>query len=87
MSESVTPFIVQEVSEKRIPIILCGNKVDQRQGCLEEGRRAVSAEDGEKMAREYRYRQLYVHTAQHPAPSLFLYLLLYLPVCLQRTAL
>ena len=41
------------MSEKRIPIILCGNKVDQRAGQQSEGRRCVGAEDGEKMAREH----------------------------------
>lgn len=44
---------IDEVSEKRIPIILCGNKVDQRTAGQAEGRRCVGAEDGEKMAREY----------------------------------
>jgi len=43
---------IDEVSEKRIPIILCGNKVDQRTE-PGQGRRCVGNEDGEKMAREY----------------------------------
>ena len=43
----------QDVAEKRIPIILCGNKVDQRTGQQAEGRRCVGAEDGEKTAREH----------------------------------
>ena len=41
------------MAEKRIPIILCGNKVDQRTGQQAEGRRCVGAEDGEKTAREH----------------------------------
>ena len=46
-------YYLQDVSEKRIPIILCGNKVDQRTGQQAEGRRCVGAEDGEKTAREH----------------------------------
>ena len=45
---------MQDVSEKRIPIILCGNKVDQRAIQQADGRRCVGAEEGEKMARENR---------------------------------
>ena len=44
---------IDDVSEKRIPIILCGNKVDQRAAQLDTARRCVGAEDGEKMAREH----------------------------------
>ena len=44
------------MSEKRIPLVLCGNKVDMRQQASAEGRRCVSAEDGEKMAREHRLK-------------------------------
>jgi len=43
---------IDDVSEKRIPIILCGNKVDQRAIQQADGRRCVGAEEGEKMARE-----------------------------------
>jgi len=43
---------IDDVSEKRIPIILCGNKVDQRAVSQADGRRCVGAEEGEKMARE-----------------------------------
>jgi len=43
---------IDDVSEKRIPIILCGNKVDQRAISQADGRRCVGAEEGEKMARE-----------------------------------
>ena len=45
---------IDDVSEKRIPIILCGNKVDQRTLQQDNARRCVGAEDGEKMAREHR---------------------------------
>ena len=37
----ISYFAVQEVSEKRVPIILCGNKVDQRAAATAEGRRYV----------------------------------------------
>ena len=37
----ISYFDVQEVSEKRVPIILCGNKVDQRAAATAEGRRYV----------------------------------------------
>jgi len=43
---------IDEVSEKRVPIILCGNKVDQRAEAAGAGRRCVAAEEGEKMARD-----------------------------------
>lgn len=45
-------IVLQEVSEKRVPIILCGNKVDQRAEAAGAGRRCVAAEEGEKMARD-----------------------------------
>jgi len=44
---------IDEVSDQRIPLVLCGNKADLRKQSISEGRRCVSAEDGEKMARDY----------------------------------
>ena len=41
------------MSEKRIPIMLCGNKLDLRSDLLEQGRRCVTSENGEKLAREH----------------------------------
>ncbi|XP_075218964.1 ras and EF-hand domain-containing protein-like isoform X3 [Lycorma delicatula] len=41
---------VEEISEKRIPIILCGNKVDIRQQAINEGKTCISKEQGEKLA-------------------------------------
>jgi len=32
-------FFVQDVSEKRIPIMLCANKIDLRQDAVAAGRR------------------------------------------------
>ncbi|CAB4057924.1 RASEF [Lepeophtheirus salmonis] len=44
---------VDDVSEKRIPIMLCANKVDLREEAIKKGTRCVSTEEGEKMARDY----------------------------------
>ena len=44
---------MQDVSEKRIPIMLCANKVDLREGAEAMGRKCVSQEEGQRMAREH----------------------------------
>ena len=43
----------QDVSEKRIPIMLCANKVDLRGDATAQGRRCITADEGEKMARQH----------------------------------
>lgn len=43
----VTP-VIQEISERKIPVVLCGNKVDRRQE--HEG---VRKEDGARLAAEH----------------------------------
>jgi GTPase SAR1 family protein len=43
----------QEVAEKRIPIMMCGNKTDMREAQLKEGRTCVTTEQGEKLARDH----------------------------------
>ena len=43
----------QDVSEKRIPIMLCGNKLDLRSDLIDQGCRCVTSENGEKLAREH----------------------------------
>ena len=48
-----TLFLTQDVSEKRIPIMLCGNKVDLRLDLVNKGLRCVSAENGERLARDH----------------------------------
>ena len=44
---------LQDVSEKRIPIMLCGNKLDLRSDLIDQGCRCVTSENGEKLAREH----------------------------------
>lgn len=44
---------VDDVSEKRIPIMLCGNKLDLRSDLIDQGCRCVTSENGEKLAREH----------------------------------
>eukprot|EP00096_Caligus_rogercresseyi_P015845 TRINITY_DN8325_c0_g1_i1.p1 TRINITY_DN8325_c0_g1~~TRINITY_DN8325_c0_g1_i1.p1 ORF type:complete len:530 (+),score=109.01 TRINITY_DN8325_c0_g1_i1:208-1590(+) len=44
---------IDDVSEKRIPIMLCANKIDLREDSIKKGTRCVSKEEGEKMARDY----------------------------------
>ena len=44
---------LQEVAEKRIPIMMCGNKTDMREALMKEGRGCVSTEQGEKLARDH----------------------------------
>ena len=45
--------IYKDVSEKRIPIILCGNKVDLRAEASSAGRRCITPDEGQRMAREH----------------------------------
>ncbi|XP_070199074.1 ras and EF-hand domain-containing protein homolog isoform X3 [Littorina saxatilis] len=43
---------IEESSPKRVPIMLVGNKTDQRQEMMKQGRRVVRYEDGQRVARE-----------------------------------
>ena len=53
-NQTVLPFhCLQDVSEKRIPIMLCANKVDLRLEACAAGRKCVSTEEGERTAREH----------------------------------
>ena len=45
--------IKQDVAEKRVPIMLCGNKVDLRQEAVSRNQRVISAEKGERLARNH----------------------------------
>lgn len=44
---------VDDVSEKRIPIMLCANKTDLRAEVNANGRRCVTSAEGERMARDH----------------------------------
>ena len=46
-------MIQQDVAEKRVPIMLCANKVDLRQEAMERNQSVISAEKGEKLARHH----------------------------------
>ena len=46
-------LLFQDVAEKRIPIMLCANKVDLRLEACAAGRKCVSTEEGEKTARDH----------------------------------
>ena len=46
-------YFIKDVAEKRIPIMLCGNKVDLRPEASAAGRKSVSRDDGERMARDH----------------------------------
>ena len=46
-------IIKQDVAEKRVPIMLCGNKVDLRQEAISRNQRIISAEKGERLARNH----------------------------------
>ena len=45
--------VKQDVAEKRVPIMLCGNKVDLRQEAVSRNQRVISAEKGERLARNH----------------------------------
>eukprot|EP00095_Tigriopus_kingsejongensis_P000097 maker-scaffold1877_size25834-snap-gene-0.9 protein:Tk00097 transcript:maker-scaffold1877_size25834-snap-gene-0.9-mRNA-1 annotation:"ras and ef-hand domain-containing protein" len=46
-------FVLQDVSEKRIPIMLCANKIDLRPEVSASGRRCVTTAEGERMGRDH----------------------------------
>ena len=46
-------IIQQDVAEKRVPIMLCGNKTDLRPEAMQRNQRVISAEKGEKLARHH----------------------------------
>lgn len=43
---------LKDVSEKRVPIYICGNKMDLRADALEQGITCIKTEQGEQMARD-----------------------------------
>ncbi|XP_031561375.1 ras and EF-hand domain-containing protein-like isoform X6 [Actinia tenebrosa] len=44
---------IEESCSKPVPIMLCGNKTDLRQQSITEGKMVISAESGQKLAKEY----------------------------------
>ncbi|CAB4011765.1 ras and EF-hand domain-containing homolog isoform X6 [Paramuricea clavata] len=44
---------IEESSQKKVPIMLCGNKCDLRDSYLREGRKVVSRESGQRLAKHY----------------------------------
>ncbi|XP_077977984.1 ras and EF-hand domain-containing protein homolog isoform X1 [Glandiceps talaboti] len=45
---------VEDGSQKELPIMLCGNKIDIRNQVMATGKRCISTEDGERLAKSYR---------------------------------
>ncbi|XP_022190679.2 ras and EF-hand domain-containing protein homolog [Nilaparvata lugens] len=64
---------IEEISGSRIPIMMCGNKVDVREEAKAEGLRCITEEQGMKLAAQY--GSLFVETSsktgQNIADSLF----------------
>ncbi|XP_020614148.1 ras and EF-hand domain-containing protein homolog isoform X7 [Orbicella faveolata] len=44
---------IEDSTTKPIPIMLCGNKIDLRQSHIDEGKTVITAENGERLAKEY----------------------------------
>lgn len=43
--------ILQEGAQKKVPIMLCGNKSDLREEAEKQGRKVVNFEEGQRLAR------------------------------------
>ncbi len=59
----------QDVAEKRIPIMLCANKVDLRMDACASGRRCISTEEGQKMGREH--SAIFIETSAKDGKNVF----------------
>nr|XP_022342071.1 ras and EF-hand domain-containing protein homolog isoform X6 [Crassostrea virginica] len=44
---------IEEGAQKKVPIMLCGNKTDTRDEAEKQGRKVVNFEDGQRLAREF----------------------------------
>ncbi|XP_028414868.1 ras and EF-hand domain-containing protein-like isoform X2 [Dendronephthya gigantea] len=44
---------IEESSQKKVPIMLCGNKCDLRDEFLMEGKKVISTESGQRLAKHY----------------------------------
>lgn len=62
-------FLLQDVSEKRIPIMLCANKVDLRMEACAAGRKCVSTDEGEKTARDH--SAIFIETSAKDGKNVF----------------
>jgi GTPase SAR1 family protein len=60
---------LQDVAEKRIPIILCANKVDLRMEAVAAGRKCVSTEEGEKTSRDH--SAIFIETSAKDGRNVF----------------
>ena len=45
--------MLQDSAQKKIPMMIAGNKIDLREQMKEEGKRCISYDDGHRLAREY----------------------------------
>ena len=45
--------LIQEVTDTRVPIMLCGNKVDMREALLKQGQTCITRQQGETLARDF----------------------------------
>ena len=62
-------FLFQDVAEKRIPIMLCANKVDLRLEACAAGRKCVSTDEGEKTARDH--SAIFIETSAKDGKNVF----------------
>ncbi|XP_043195960.1 ras and EF-hand domain-containing protein-like [Amphibalanus amphitrite] len=44
---------IDEVTDTRVPIMLCGNKVDMREALMKQGQTCITREQGETLARDF----------------------------------
>ncbi|KAK3610932.1 hypothetical protein CHS0354_022199 [Potamilus streckersoni] len=51
----------QESTMKKLPIMLCANKTDLRQELIQQGRKVVTYEDGQRLARDF--KALFIETS------------------------
>ncbi|XP_013406983.1 ras and EF-hand domain-containing protein homolog [Lingula anatina] len=52
---------IEDGAEKQIPIMMCANKTDAREEAKADGKKVVTAEDGQRLAREY--NSLFIETS------------------------
>ena len=50
---SICIFLLQEVTDTRVPIMLCGNKVDMREALMKQGQSCITRQQGETLARDF----------------------------------
>lgn len=62
-------LLLQDVAEKRIPIMLCANKVDLRLEACAAGRKCVSTDEGEKTARDH--SAIFIETSAKEGKNVF----------------